>query len=83
MKMLKSGNKDKLLWVGRCDVCGAIFEAHLSELGVIAHGDYRNNNEDYIWTECKECGTTNGICMHMRSGQTGRQLLIDNGLPAL
>ena len=83
MKVLKAAPKEKILWVGKCDTCGAIVEARLDELGNIALGDYRNDNEDYIWGIFPECETHNSICFHRKFDNTGRKLLKDNGLPVL
>ncbi len=57
MKIIKKGNIQQNLWIGKCKFCGAIAECEKDEIKYFAFGDYRNDYENFSWEDCPFCNT--------------------------
>ena len=60
MKLISKGKKKSDVFRGKCEHCGAFFEAERSELSV----ERWRNNEELARHDCSECGGKNSIIFY-------------------
>jgi len=62
-------------WIGQCNHCASIMTAVRAELPSINPGDYRSDNEAWVWATCPVCKKRKSVCFHEANTESGKRVL--------